>query len=66
MADAHTGDIKPYGVPIREAIASGDTTRMRQQGDNARRWLDQNPGHEHHGEVHAALRELSDALARTK
>lgn len=66
MSEANTGDIKPYGVPIREAIASGDTTRMRQQGDSARRWLQQNPGHEHHDEVMAALLELGEALARTK
>jgi hypothetical protein len=66
MSEANTGDIKPYGVPIREAIASGDATRMRQQGDSARRWLDQNPGHESQGEVHAALRELSEALARLR
>jgi hypothetical protein len=62
MSDSNIGNIKPYGTPIREAIASGDTSRMRQQGESARRWLEQNPGHEHQGEVHAALRELEEAL----
>lgn len=65
MSDANIGNIKPYGPPIRDAIASGDTTRMRQQGENARRWLEQNPGHESQGEVHAALRELDEALGRS-
>jgi hypothetical protein len=35
---------------------------MRQQGENARRWLEQNPGHESQGEVQAALRQLDEAL----
>jgi len=62
MSESNIGPIRPYGPPIREAIASGDTTRMREAGENARRWLQQNPGHESQGEVHAALRELDEAL----
>jgi Domain of unknown function (DUF1843) len=66
MSDAsHTGPILPYGAPIREAIASGDTTRMREIGESSRRWLSDNPGHEKQGEVHAALRELDEALGRS-
>jgi hypothetical protein len=64
MADssANFGSVPPYGAPIRQAIASGDTTQMRQVGDNARQWLKDNPGHERQGEVHAALRELGEKL----
>ncbi|HVH13592.1 MAG TPA: DUF1843 domain-containing protein [Longimicrobium sp.] len=63
MSDqSNMGPIRPYGPPIMEAIASGDTSRMRQQGENARRWLAENPGHESHGEVQAALRKLDEAL----
>ncbi len=62
MSDSSMGPIRPYGPPIMEAIASGDTTRMRQQGENARRWLKENPGHENQGEVQAALRKLDEAL----
>lgn len=63
MSDSgNMGPIRPYGTPIREAIASGDKTRMRKQKEDARQWLDKNPGHESQGEVHAALRELDDAL----
>lgn len=57
-----SGPVPPYGPPIREAIASRDTTRMRQAGENARRWLKENPGHAEFGQVQAALRELDDAL----
>lgn len=63
MADRPAfGSVPPYGVPIREALASGDTTRMREVREDARRWLEQNPGHEKQGEVHAALRELEERL----
>ncbi|HYW10984.1 MAG TPA: DUF1843 domain-containing protein [Longimicrobium sp.] len=65
MSDSSMGPIRPYGPPIMEAIASGDTTRMRQQGENARQWLKVNPGHESHGEVQAALRKLDEALGST-
>jgi hypothetical protein len=60
--ESHFGPIRPYGVPIREAIASGDQSRMRQAEQNAREWLAKNPGHESQGEVHAALRELKESL----
>ena len=64
MADSSAGfgSVPPYGAPIRQAIASGDTTQMRQIGDRARQWLKDNPGHERQGEVHAALRELDEKL----
>ena len=66
MSDAsYTGPILPYGAPIREAIASGDQARMRKAAENARHWLEQNPGHEKQGDVHAALRELEEALGRS-
>ncbi|HEX6041145.1 DUF1843 domain-containing protein [Longimicrobium sp.] len=56
-ADHHFGPIPPYGVAIREAMASGDSSRSRAVIDAAKRWLQDNPGHEKQGEVHAALRE---------
>jgi len=56
------GDIKPYGSPIREAIASGDTVRMQLQGDSARRWLDANAGDPAADDVRVALAELDAAL----
>lgn len=59
------GDVKPYGTAIRDAVASGDTTRMRQVSESARRWLEQNPGHADQGEVHKHLRELDDSLRGT-
>lgn len=58
MAAEHNfGPIPPYGVAIREAMASGDATRQRTVVEAARKWLQDNPGHEKQGEVHAALRE---------
>jgi hypothetical protein len=59
---ANYGPVPPYGTAIREAIASRDTTRIRQVGESARQWLKDNPGHAKQGEVHAALRELDDAV----
>lgn len=58
------GPIPPYGVPIREAIASGDETRIRQVEQAARQWLQDNPGHASQGEVHAALREIEEKRGR--
>lgn len=59
MADASIfGSIPPYGAPIRQALASGDTARINQVRLAAQDWLKNNPGHERQGEVHAALREL--------
>jgi hypothetical protein len=67
MADRSAfGPVPPYGAPIRQALASGDTTRMREVRENARKWLDQNPGHQKQGEVHAALRELEERLGSTR
>lgn len=62
MADSNFGPVKPYGVAIREAVASGDTARMRQVQEHARKWLSDHPGDAAQGEVHAALRELVSAL----
>lgn len=59
---AATGPVPPYGPPIREAIASGDTTRMRQVRESARQWLKENPGHSDFGHAQKALRELDEAL----
>jgi hypothetical protein len=56
------GDIKPYGPPIREAIASGDTTRMQLQYDSATRWLAANSGDPAAEDVKIALVELESAL----
>lgn len=60
--ESHFGTIEPYGIAIRQAKASGDTTRMRQVAEDARKWLSDNPGHAKQGEVHAALRELNEAM----
>jgi hypothetical protein len=63
--DSNFGPIPPYGVAIREAMASGDTSRIRNVGQQALRWLADNPGHEKHGEVAAALQELDQAHGRS-
>lgn len=63
MADTRaSGPVPPYGPPIREAIASGDMTKMRQVRESARQWLKENPGHAEFGHAQKALRELDDAL----
>ena len=62
MSDSNFGPVKPYGVAIREAVASGDTARMRQVREQARQWLADNPGDDAQGEVHGALRDLDAAL----
>lgn len=62
MSDSSVGPVPPYGPPIRDAIASGDTTRMRAEGERARQWLKANPGHRDFGQAQAALRELDEAL----
>lgn len=56
------GPTVPYGTPIREAAASGDTARMQQQAQSARAWLAANPGHASTADVTAALAELDLAL----
>jgi hypothetical protein len=59
---ASFGPVPPYGTAIREAMASRDTTRMRQVRESARQWLKENPGHSDFGHAQKALRELDDAL----
>lgn len=54
----------PSASAIREALTSGDTSRIRQVAETALRWLQQNPGHESRDEVQAAVRELDDANGR--
>jgi hypothetical protein len=56
------GDNKPYGPPIRDAIASGDATKMRLQFDSAHRWLAANSGDPAAEDVRVALDELGAAL----
>lgn len=63
MADdreANVGNMMPYGPAIREAVASGDRARISAVAQQSLRWLAENPGHEKHGEVKAALRELDE------
>ena len=57
---ANVGNNMPYGPAIREAMASGDRGRISAVAQRAMRWLADNPGHEKHGEVKAALRELDE------
>jgi hypothetical protein len=56
------GPMVPYGTPIRQAAASGDTVQMQQQAQTARTWLAANPGHPSTADVSAALAELDAAL----
>ncbi len=56
------GPMIPYGTPIRQAIASGDTAQMQQQSASAHAWLASNPAHPSAGDVSAALAELDAAL----
>lgn len=56
------GPMMPYGTPIRQAIASGDTAQMQQQAASAHTWLAANPDHPSAGDVSAALAELDAAL----
>jgi len=62
QTDPVVGPIKPYGPPIRDAVASGDTAQMQRVGDNARRWLAENAQHRDVAEVRSALAELDAAL----
>jgi hypothetical protein len=56
------GPMIPYGTPIRQAAASGDTVQMRERAQSARAWLNANPGHPSTADVSAALAELDVAL----
>lgn len=60
--DPETGPVKPYGPPIRDAIASGDEAEMRAAFDNGNRWLAANGGDPAAGDVRLALTELDNAL----
>jgi hypothetical protein len=59
--ESNLGPMPPYGAAIREAVSSGDSARINQAAEHARRWLSENPGHAGHGEVQAELRKLSEA-----
>lgn len=64
MADSREsslGPMPPYGTAIREAVSAGDTARIQQVAEHARRWLSENPGHEKHGEVQAELRKIDES-----
>lgn len=63
IIDCVIGPTYPYGVAIREAVATGDTVQMQAAADNAYRWLAENPGHAAADDVRAALGELDAALA---
>jgi Domain of unknown function (DUF1843) len=52
--------IPPYGVAIQEAIASGDTARMRQVARESEEWLRQAE------EVRGALEQLRGEIARAE
>jgi hypothetical protein len=39
VAARSVSDIKPYGDPIRQAIAQGDPAAMRKMAAVARRWI---------------------------
>ena len=55
---SNVGPIPPYGVAIREAMSSGEASRISSVAQQAMRWLSQNPDHPSVSEVQAALREL--------
>lgn len=64
MSDSSiSGPLPPYGPPIRDAVASGDTTRMRFEAENAHRWLAANPDDARVAEVQQALADLERALS---
>lgn len=60
--DPGTGPVKPYGPPIRDAIASGDEVQMKAAYDNGIRWLSANGGDPAAEDVKIALTELDGAL----
>ncbi|HEX6041144.1 DUF1843 domain-containing protein [Longimicrobium sp.] len=64
QSDSVQGTVMPYGVAIREAVASGDNARIQQVSQQARQWLQDNPGHASFGEVQAALREVEESQGR--
>lgn len=59
MSDAaYNSEAKPYGAAMRDAIASGDSSRLRQVSEQARTWLSSNGDHPEAGEVKRLLGEL--------
>ena len=54
---ARSGALPPYGVPINEAIASGDLTNMKAVAARARK---------HVADVEKALKSLDAAIAKKK
>jgi hypothetical protein len=50
--------VPPYGVAIQDAIASGDTDKMRQVADDAERYLQE------FGEIGDGLKKLRAAIGR--
>ena len=63
IVDRVIGPTYPYGVAIREAIATGDTVQMQSAAADANRWLAENPGHPATEDVRAALVELEAAMS---
>lgn len=63
IIDRVIGPTYPYGVAIREAIATGDTVQMQSAASDANRWLAENPGHPATEDVRAALAELDAAMS---
>jgi hypothetical protein len=49
---------------FRDALASGDTAKMRAAQENGTRWLAANEGDPAAGDVKLALGELDEALRR--
>ena len=62
--ESNVGHNMPYGPAIREALASGDRARIRQAAEQGRSWLAANPGHENHGDVQKALRQLDESYGQ--
>lgn len=61
---SNVGSNMPYGAAIREAMASGQASRISAVAQQSLRWLSENPGHPKQGEVHAALRELDEKFGQ--
>jgi hypothetical protein len=58
MAEAPFQSVRPYGVAIQQAIATGDVARMRQAEKQAETYVTE------HGNVPAALAALKAEIAR--
>jgi Domain of unknown function (DUF1843) len=55
---AYNSEARPYGAAMRDAIASGDSTRLSQVSERARTWLSENGDDPEAGEVKRLLGEL--------